>query len=266
MKIYDCCLYMNEHELFDLRYNTLKDVVDYFVVVESNHTFNGNVKGFNFNNYINNYDTNNIIYIQIENLDTLITNQTSVNDRNCWTIQYAQRNYIMAGLVNAKPDDRIMISDIDEIPHPLAVLQGAVLNTRVGFKHTFYYYYINCKQDDRWYGTVMDTYSNFNKNTPQEMRDMRCNPPGGFMTNIGWHFSLLGGVDRILYKLNSFNENNIITDQIKSVENINKCMMSGEDLFHRHVHNIEKYVLLDKTYPDYIQQFILKYPYTYKQL
>ncbi|HDC4547496.1 TPA: benzoate transporter, partial [Enterobacter cloacae] len=37
--IYDCFLYYDEDMLLDIRLNTLNDVVDYFVIVESTHTF-----------------------------------------------------------------------------------------------------------------------------------------------------------------------------------------------------------------------------------
>ncbi|STD21290.1 Glycosyltransferase family 17 [Enterobacter asburiae] len=39
--IYDCFLYYDEDMLLEIRLNTLADVVDRFVIVESTHTFTG---------------------------------------------------------------------------------------------------------------------------------------------------------------------------------------------------------------------------------
>src|SRR6185503_20943331 len=44
MKIIDTILYNGEEDLFDLRYNILKDVVDEFVVAEAQTTFSGKPK------------------------------------------------------------------------------------------------------------------------------------------------------------------------------------------------------------------------------
>ena len=65
MKIFDCLTYMDEDLLLDLRFNILNEVVDYFVVVESNKTWQNNNKIFNFN--INNFKNFNhkIIYVKV---------------------------------------------------------------------------------------------------------------------------------------------------------------------------------------------------------
>ena len=47
-KIYDGFLFFNELDLLDLRLNTLNDVVDYFVLVESSITHQGESKPFIF--------------------------------------------------------------------------------------------------------------------------------------------------------------------------------------------------------------------------
>jgi len=48
VKIFDCVNFYNEHQLFDLRYQLLKNLVDYFVIVEIMYYFNKKKKGFNF--------------------------------------------------------------------------------------------------------------------------------------------------------------------------------------------------------------------------
>jgi beta-1,4-mannosyl-glycoprotein beta-1,4-N-acetylglucosaminyltransferase len=45
MKIIDCFIFYNEIDLLNYRLNTLHEVVDYFIIVESTHTFMGKEKG-----------------------------------------------------------------------------------------------------------------------------------------------------------------------------------------------------------------------------
>ena len=42
--VYDCFTFYNEKMMLDIRLNSLKDVVDKFVLVESTHTFSGQKK------------------------------------------------------------------------------------------------------------------------------------------------------------------------------------------------------------------------------
>ena len=53
MKIIDCTSFYNEHMMYEVRLNVLKDKVDQFVVTESTYSHSGKKKNLNFN--INNY-------------------------------------------------------------------------------------------------------------------------------------------------------------------------------------------------------------------
>ena len=48
-KIYDCTTFYNANLLFEMRFQILKDKIDYFVVCEANKDHTGNFKKFNFN-------------------------------------------------------------------------------------------------------------------------------------------------------------------------------------------------------------------------
>ncbi len=48
-KIIDCITFYNENFIFELRYNVIKNFVDYFVVCESKYDHRGNKKKQNFN-------------------------------------------------------------------------------------------------------------------------------------------------------------------------------------------------------------------------
>ena len=47
-KIIDCITFFDNNFMFELRYNILKDYVDYFVVCEAKFDHKGNEKGKNF--------------------------------------------------------------------------------------------------------------------------------------------------------------------------------------------------------------------------
>ena len=47
-KIYDCITFFDENLLVNSRFEILKDVVDYFVICESNYDHKGNKKKINF--------------------------------------------------------------------------------------------------------------------------------------------------------------------------------------------------------------------------
>ena len=67
MRIFDCTTYYDEELMMDIRFNTLNDQVEKFIVVESLFSHSGNKKKLNFD--INNYSKfkDKIIYIVIEN-------------------------------------------------------------------------------------------------------------------------------------------------------------------------------------------------------
>ena len=53
MKIIDCTSFYNEHMMYEVRLNVLKDKVDTFIVTESTYSHSGKKKKLNFD--INNY-------------------------------------------------------------------------------------------------------------------------------------------------------------------------------------------------------------------
>ena len=47
-KIYDCVTFFDNNFMFNLRYNILKDVVDFFIICESKYDHKGKKKGISF--------------------------------------------------------------------------------------------------------------------------------------------------------------------------------------------------------------------------
>ena len=217
MKIYDCFTFYNEFELLELRLKSLWDVVDCFVIVEANRKHNGEPKGFNF--WARQDDFKDFLpKIRFVPADL---SQVPFKGTGDWSIENAQRNAIMRGLIDAEPDDLILISDLDEIPAPdifqrlqenqVALIAPQVLPMTVADKgRTFpaqllmpainflefgalamqqelFYYRFDCVSRTPWHGTILTKRKNLTM--PQNMRDLRTNLPyvsGGVITFHTW--------------------------------------------------------------------------------
>ncbi len=108
-KIFDCITFFDNNFMFELRYNILKDVVDYFVICESKFDHKGNEKEKKFilKDY---YKKEKILYTLLE------TPFPKNNDP--WSNQAIQREFLLSYTDIANPDDYIFFSDPDEIPKP----------------------------------------------------------------------------------------------------------------------------------------------------
>lgn len=134
-RIYDCFCYFNEDMLLELRLKTLWDVVDIFVIVEASYTQSGHPKPLNFSQ------------ARFEPYLTKIRYVTSTDcpggTENPWLNENHQRNEISRGLLDASPLDRIIVSDLDEIPKPESIQSYDPLYLRGDFQQRYYSYFLN---------------------------------------------------------------------------------------------------------------------------
>jgi len=293
MAIYDCFTFFNELELLELRLNVLNDIVDHFVLVEADMTFSNHKREFLFEEKFNWFKDhlNKIIYVKVEDMP---------DSTNPWDLEYYQRNCIMRGLKKAQPEDLVLISDIDEIPDPEAIKalfrgRGTIVNllpfrnpikivkrildfssslcrpyhgieilekTPVCFKQRLFYYFLNCQSPLSWNGTVILKAKNLE--SPQKLRDQLKVLPR--LLNGGWHFSYLGGVEKIMDKINSYSHTELNTPQINTKNFIEKKIENGEGIFGQTKLKCQnKFVKIDSGFPCYIKALIEKYPYLYHE-
>ena len=232
MKVYDCFTFFNELELLELRLESLYDVVDRFVIVEADKTHTNKPKPFNFLDNIERYRQflPKIEYV----MDTSVVPYSGVGD---WSIENNQRNNIMRGLTDAEPDDLILISDADEFPDPVIIktIRDSFTDKRlhvdlvafydttpftknklvpfhcgiriptflnmspVSFHLHSHMYYFDWRSNLPCEGTSLCKFKHLE--TPQALRDCRKGLPR--IVDGGWHFSYMGGVDRITDKMQS---------------------------------------------------------------
>lgn len=135
-KVYDCFTYFNEDQLLKLRLEELWDVVDFFVICEATRTHTGRPKPLNFN--IENFKKyqNKIRY--------LLLDQYPFETNDPWVYENYQRNYLINGLWDASDHDRVLVSDLDEIPNAKAIYEYKPhLYPRANLLQNVYIYYLN---------------------------------------------------------------------------------------------------------------------------
>ncbi len=255
MKIFDCIKFFNEFEILDLRFMTLYDHVDHFVIVEANKTHTGKPKNFLLEERKAQYEKywDKVIYVKVEDLPTYSRD-------DIWIPENFQRNCISRGLDGvAKPGDKIFVSDCDEIWNP-TVARYHLNNTQmVVFEQKLFYYYVNCKQNQMWSGTCMGTYGNFG--TPQDLRNYARFQRHIPVIDGGWHYSFMGDANKIKEKVENIAESHYIIDLVGDVDKIKERRESITDLWDRTEKYAQKKIVnVDSNGPACIRKFIEKYP------
>jgi len=231
-KIIDCFGFYNELDLLNYRLNLLYDIVDYFILVESTHTFVGNKKELYFNNNKTKYDKflDKIIHIIVEDMplqfyskDTTLT----------WKNENHQRICISRGInqLTLKDNDIIIISDLDEISNPeLIINKDNILITEHSIPMDLYWYNLHRVRKNEWirYAKIL-TYKNYLKyNNCHTIREAKLLPINYYKN--GWHLSYFGDVDFIHNKLNNFAHQEKEVQSINNIDEIKKRLQNGEDL------------------------------------
>lgn len=240
--IYDCFPFFNELELLEIRLNELDHVVDKVVLVECTKTHQNKDKPlyFNENKHLFSNFEHKIIHIIVDDLP--------VSDP--WPIENYQRNQIAIGLKDCAPEDMIIISDADELVSPATITH---YRDNLEKQHLYqpvqdlYYYYFNCFVGSNWCRAKLLTYDLFNKfsdATTVRLAD------GINLFNGGWHFGYLGGVDRVVQKLESFAHTEFNTPEYKDRKMLEEFIDAGRGIIYSQPYF--NFVELDARFPTYI--------------
>ena len=256
MAIYDCFQYFNEDHIVDLRFNILKENVDFFVIVESTINHQGERKKLHFD--INKYKSlkKKIIYIVVDDTPKEIIKSHKGGES---LVEQHQRNSILKGLKKCDDNDLIILSDVDEIPD-LNKLKIFDKNNYAVFSQKMFMYKLNLlnMSEDNWHGSKICLKKNLK--SPQWLRNLkfkkypfwRIDKPKNLqiIENGGWHFSYLQKAENISKKIKSFSHGEFNKDHIINEENIRTKIEKGEDIFERE-HKIKK-IEMDSSFPEYI--------------
>ena len=239
-KIIDCFTFFNELDLLEGRLEYLNDVVDYFIIVESDTTFSGNPKPLNYLHNAKRYQKylHKILYFpQAADLTGLDFKTIDHCDYQSppWQLEYSQRNYIGNALKFFSDDDIVLVSDLDEIPRKEAIEFGierlGTVAEAFGFYQQMFFYNFLHRQTRPCAGTVLTTNKFLQTHSAQWLRDMRSHIP--MLSNAGWHLSFWGDPAKIELKIRSFAHQEVNKDRYTNHNEISRRIVEGKDPFDR---------------------------------
>jgi len=193
----DCTMFNNEPDIFSLRLMELGDVVDWFVVIESDATLGGEPRSFAFNPKAYAQHSDKIVHVKIS---VPIGGVKRENERR-------QRDELAASL-SIYPDDAVvMFSDVDEIGRADVIrsFNEIANNEIVSTQLDLFLFYLNMKSSVAWFpgpralrlGTLRKCGNSFD--------DLRSDKITSCSTRLikdaGWHFSHMGGNGRVREKV-----------------------------------------------------------------
>mgnify|MGYP006084808287 FL=1 len=259
MKIFDCFMYFDEELVLEVRLNTLNKFVDYFVIVESKFTHKGDLRDLKFNHKKFEKFKDKIIYLIHEEKPKeieIIKSEDSEDEKsrkyvfNAIHRENSQRNYIQKGLVHAKENDLILISDVDEIPNLLDTNFDIIDEKIILFKQNMFYYKFNlylpnliwigtkgCKKKDlinpQWLRNIKDRkYAFYRIDTIFSKNKYRSIK---YINTGGWHFTNIKTAKEIEYKLKSYLHHREFEANPLTVNQINEIIKNKKAIYNLNV-------------------------------
>jgi beta-1,4-mannosyl-glycoprotein beta-1,4-N-acetylglucosaminyltransferase len=259
-KIIDCITFFNENFIFDLRYKTLKNYVDEFVVCESRYDHRGRKKKLNFK--ASKYSNNKINYI--------ILDKEFPKNNNIWQNQAFQRDYMLENLSYLEENDYIFFSDPDEIINP-NILEHFNLEKKYGiFMQKCFNYKLNLfnSYESPWEGTRVCKKKNLKsidfmrqkiKSKNLDYKFFRIDKEKNIQiyNDAGWHFNNILSPEEISLKLKTFAHSEFSDEKFSSIKVIKDKIRKRIDLFDRG-HQYLK-IEIDDSFPKEIKNNLDKF-------
>ena len=254
MRIFDCTTYYNEELMMDIRFHTLNDQVEKFIVVESLFSHSGNKKKLNFN--INNYSKfkDKIIYLVIEKEpdNIKISNDGKINslDKRMNSLKRIEQSYdyMFNGLKDAGEDDLILLSDNDEIPN---LNSDQFLKSKSNvfiFKQMMFYYKFNLHYENlKWFGSKGCKKKNLkNMSWLRNLKNKKYSwwRFDTFFSKLkvrnleiiddgGWHFTNIKSPEDLFEKFKNFGHHDEFDESGIDIEFI-KSKINNKEVFYDH--------------------------------
>ena len=267
--IYDCIPFFNELDILKLRMQIMAPYVDKFVLEEATVTFSGEPKEMIF---AKNRDMfaefeDKIIYVAVD--DSPLEGVTT-HERDKF-----QKNGLIRGMADCKPDDIVIFSDVDEIPNP-RILSEILQNFDPGkiyhLAQRMFYCFLNIEEisgnllsitgefpgveHKRWLGSKICSFAALPPEGIVYLREVSPEDPRSVrVADGGWHFGYMGGdgerdvAKRIGVKVQAaahqeYNKSSYLNDAVDR-------LLCGEDIFGRNAKFIR--VPIDESYPAYLR-------------
>ncbi|KAF5237893.1 hypothetical protein FAUST_5845 [Fusarium austroamericanum] len=244
-KVYEMLMVNTELDFLEIRLNALYDYVDYFIIVESPKTFQGNKKPLVLENHWNRFRPyhDKMIYHQLIFPSTF-------NPHRAWDYEDLQRDapldQVMISLKGQRAPDKkdvIIVADMDEIPRPqsVIVLRYCDFPRRLTLASKFYYYSFQFLHvGPEWQHPQATYYEGSRTLKPTNLR----NGDGGFrplrflergvLGNASWHCSsCFTTISQFLNKMASFSHGWMNRKQYRDEDKIANAVREGKDLWGR---------------------------------
>lgn len=278
MKVFDCFCYFNEDLLLELRFETLWDHVDFFVISEASYSHAGESRELQFDARRFQKYAAKIRYMPLH--------ERPEGPNDFWKNENFIRNNIANGLFDAKPDDWILISDLDEIPHPEQIKLYQPQYLRGDFDQRYYSYFLNNywvgdvdssgnikPGSNIWRGSKITTYGHFLDFFYSNSTSVRAYKSSGWLRSIkrmwfkkfhvqlipdgGWHFTWIFKMPEIIKKIESTAHQEFNTAEYKNPVMIEKMIRDGRD-FHKPQSRYQVQPI-DQQFPTYLRNNIHKF-------
>lgn len=274
MKIIDTFIFFNEIDTLKIRLGLLYEKVDQFVICESNITHSGQTKTYNFLDHQNEFLpwAKKITYLQYEpdisHLDFTKKDEAYNPSSASWQIETGQRNYLGSYIRNLNSEDMVMVCDVDEIWNPTFadfIRSGQYELDAARMEMQFHHYYLNCvgisQSNSKWIHAFCAKASYLK--SKQNISQIRVGEQLPIVAGVGWHFSYLGGAQKISEKIHAFAHQETNTAEINNLKHLENCINLGIDHLGRPDHEWAFHPL--GYYPPEIKAEMEKFPHLIKK-
>ena len=226
-KVFDCCNFLNENDLLELRLNQHWDHVDHFIVLESGQTHTGDKKPFNFDKQRFERYSSKLTYETIDTVDELLGEIANLDPQAQgylgaerpnqhppdWVRDHLQGNHLVSllGKHGAQPEDLVLISPVDEIVSDLgfnslktrfedkeklfqlggySLPSGQLVRPIFGLYMKYFFHKLNLFYNVQCCGQVTE-YSTLLNVCPTVARSLSASTHPCLVGDMGWHFTCM---------------------------------------------------------------------------
>lgn len=254
--IYDITTFNGEQEIWEIRYNILKNFVDEFRVIEFDKTFSGKEKEKKFNQHYSKVKHYFITEEQWSRYWQLAKESANTNygkGAEHWIREFAMKESLKDCLLDLQDDDIVMISDCDEVWNPAIDL----VNMRgiVKLKLKVYTYFLNNRSTEQFWGTIRAKYRHIKSGCLNHIRNKDYYR--ATQQDAGWHFTSLK--DRLRDKLlDSYTEETYASKQV--LDNLEDNIKNNRDFLGRNF----KYRIDESEWPQWLKDNKERYKHLLK--
>lgn len=261
--IVDVVTFNGEYDLFEIRYNLLRDYVDEFRIIEFDKTFSGKDKpqyiaesDNHFYDPIHTWDKVKCYYLSEEEYQKykeLAEQSPNTVGAEHWKREFCQKESIKDCLTDLNDHDLVFIGDCDEIWNPEALDLYKPIPIKLGLE--VYTYHLNNKSSEEFWGTLMAKYYYIKDECLNHLRT------NSYKTDQkwGWHFTSLK--DSLRQKLtDSYTTETYANDWV--MDNLQENIDNNKDFLGRNF----SFTIDETEWPSYLKDNREKYKHLLKDV